>query len=148
MVYLDTQEVIKVYFSDNLNNNNWRFLRDIFFENFYNKNNIIKVNTITECDIIIIYEKWEITEYINHKKKIILINADPATNSFTTQNNITYNDIKIKVLNAFNGIYSSNLENGFIFKDVFHEIKFNATTVMHVQPVYCGMSATLDNMLC
>ena len=123
---LQIDKVIKVYFSDNLNNNNWRFLRDVFFENFYNKNNIIKVNTITECDIIIIYEKWEIKEYINHKKKIILINADPATNSFTTQNTITYNDIEIKVLNAFNGIYSSNLENGFIFKDVFHEIKFNA----------------------
>ena len=108
---LQIDKVIKVYFSDNLNNNNWNFLRDVFFENFYNKNNIIKVNTITECDIIIIYEKWEIKEYINHKKKIILINADPATNSFTTQNTITYNDIEIKVLNAFNGIYSSNLDS-------------------------------------
>lgn len=111
---------IKVFLSNNLKKNNWRFLQKNYFKLFYNSHGIFEVNDIGTCDKIIIYEDFEIELYHKYGKQIILINSDPSTLLVNpTLNYSKYKGNIIYKLNAFNGIYSSNLENGFLFKKNF-----------------------------
>lgn len=137
---------INLYFSENMEKNNYRFLQDVFFEHFYKKKLINKVNNIDDCDIIVIYEKYEIDYFLNCSKNIILINADPATNSYCKDEKIINDNKVIHIMNAFNGtLFSSNFENGYVFKDNFTELKFNPVTKVNKSIVIMNTFVSYDN---